>query len=484
MDLILFEVMMWGRPSQSWPVLKLSQPWKTSKESTSRRVRSEEALPCCQLYPIVSNEKRQSDTTCFFPTWQKFAGGRPRVSGGLHFDRSAQVRQRWFNKSSRFQLSNMRRNKTDPTIFESQLYLESFWKNVQRSDDYATYFHGLYSRIQKEVPFWAGKLWLLWLCRRSLTWERGTTAKHHDSKNRSGVGDADAAAAILEAAARPIPPKKSRLQTFSSVICVLCSSQHKQDSLENVFWWEYRKCLERCDDAMFSSLWCLIAPPGFLPIFGFLSLIISCLTFSMQIWRSIDANNANHLFCSGREPPLFHPALWEAEKKQDSSLAFFASLVNHLDHQNHLNHDQSSSYSFSSCSCSRFLRHLDAGVAQPRMIHNEVEDNFMDDKGWIELGSWCKQSRHFLWKKRFVKKHRLAECWPLANDSWVLFHVSDLQHEGWHAWKIRLRSVVHNWNEIWQGCEILWSEVERWKGSEFAYSGQVPALLAKQYCHW
>ena len=26
-------------------------------------------------------------------------------------------------------------------------------------------------------------------------------------------------------------------------------------------------------------------------------------------------------------------------------------------------------------------------------------------------------------------------------------------------------------------------EVERWKGSEFANSGQVPALLAKQYCH-
>ena len=61
---------------------------------------------------------------------------------------------------------------------------------------------------------------------------KGTTEKHHDSKNRSGVGDADAAAAILEAAARPIPPKKSRLQTFSSVICVLCFYQHKQDSLE------------------------------------------------------------------------------------------------------------------------------------------------------------------------------------------------------------------------------------------------------------
>lgn len=255
MDLILFEVMMWGRPSQSWPVLKLSQPWKTSKESTSRRVRSEEALPCCQLYPIVSNEKRQSDTTCFFPTWQKFAGGRPRVSGGLHFDRSAQVRQRWFNKSSRFQLSNMRRNKTDPTIFESQLYLESFWKNVQRSDDYATYFHGLYSRIQKEVPFWAGKLWLLWLCRRSLTWERGTTAKHHDSKNRSGVGDADAAAAILEAAARPIPPKKSRLQTFSSVICVLCSSNTNKihwrmyfdESIESVLKDVMMRCFLLCD---------------------------------------------------------------------------------------------------------------------------------------------------------------------------------------------------------------------------------------------
>lgn len=27
----------------------------------------------------------------------------------------------------------------------------------------------------------------------------------------------------------------------------------------------------------------------------------------------------------------------------------------------------------------------------------------MDDKGWIELGSWCKQSRHFLLKKRVVK---------------------------------------------------------------------------------
>ena len=48
--------------------------------------------------------------------------------------------------------------------------------------------------------------------------------KRDNCKNRSGVGDADAAAAILEAAARPIPPKKSRLQTFSSVICVLCSS--------------------------------------------------------------------------------------------------------------------------------------------------------------------------------------------------------------------------------------------------------------------
>lgn len=54
MDLIRFEVMMWGRPSQSWPVLKLSQPWKTSKESTSRRVRSEEALPCYQLYPLLA----------------------------------------------------------------------------------------------------------------------------------------------------------------------------------------------------------------------------------------------------------------------------------------------------------------------------------------------------------------------------------------------------------------------------------------------
>ena len=42
--------------------------------------------------------------------------------------------------------------------------------------------------------------------------------------------------------------------------------------------------------------------------------LLSCLVwpFCMQIWRSI---GANHLFCSGREPPLFHPALWEAEKK-------------------------------------------------------------------------------------------------------------------------------------------------------------------------
>ena len=112
----------------------------------------------------------------------------------------------------------MRRTKTEPTIFESQLYLESFWKNVQRSDvQQNSERSAILSREAKALP------------------EITHLRKRDNCKNRSGVGDADAAAAILEAAARPIPPKKSRLQTFSSVICVLCSSQHKQDSLENVF---------------------------------------------------------------------------------------------------------------------------------------------------------------------------------------------------------------------------------------------------------
>lgn len=289
----------------------------------------------------------------------------------------------------------------DSTNLRDSSYLT--WEEQRRSQPFLrvsciwshfgkTYSGVMYSRIQKEVPFWAGKLRL---CRRSLTWERGTTAK-------TGL--------VLVMQMQLLPywkqlhdqsrPRRAGcrhfLPWFVSYVLPNTNKIHWRmyfdESIESVLKDVMMRCFLLCDVLSHLQASC--------PSLDF--CLLSCLVWPFPC-KSGDQLMQTIFFVQAASHHYFIQPFERLKKNRTRVWRFLPLWLITLITKITLIMINLPLPLFPRVPAVVFLRHLDAGVAQPRMIHNEVEDNFMDDKGWIELGSWCKQSRHSLWKKRFVK---------------------------------------------------------------------------------
>ncbi len=112
--------------------------------------------------------------------------------------------------------------------------------------------------------------------------------------------------------------KEQAADIFFRDLCFMFLST--QTRFIGVFWWEFSKRFERCDDAIFLFFVMYCGTSRFpARIWIFVSFIMSCLNFFMQIWRWIDANHlcvqaeSHHYFIQPFE------RLKPGEKIQDKS---------------------------------------------------------------------------------------------------------------------------------------------------------------------